>query len=249
MEIGSTEVIKTKRGFDAMCGRFTLQTSAEKLVQIFALSRLPEWSARFNIAPTQEILAIRAGPDQSRDAAPVRWGLVPSWAKDTKIGHKMINARSETVHEKPVFRSSFERRRCLIVADGYYEWRTIRNKKIPSYIYPVDNQPMALAGIWSVWRDPESGAALTTAAILTTRANTSMATIHHRMPVILIGEERQHWLDIDLGRNEIADLLEPAPDDLLSHHVVSTRVNRPRDDDPGLIEPEDISKNDQIRLL
>ncbi|HEY9656670.1 MAG TPA: SOS response-associated peptidase, partial [Crinalium sp.] len=177
-----------------MCGRFSLTQSANALAETFQLETLPEWTPRYNVAPTQAVLAIAAAPAHSRQVRLFRWGLVPSWAKDLTIGAKLINARAETVAEKPSFRVAFKQRRCLILADGFYEWHRIdRKTKQPYYFQLADRQPFAFAGLWERWQGDDT--VVETCTILTTQANELLQPIHDRMPVILAPEEYDRWLD------------------------------------------------------
>lgn len=189
-----------------MCGRFTLRTPSGVIVAQFGLRELAELAARYNIAPTQEVLAIRAD-----DAAHVwqpawlRWGLVPSWAKDEKIGNQMINARSETLAEKPAFRAAFKARRCLIVADGFYEWRQGGRGKLPFHIRRRDGQPFAFAGLWERWRGGDGRQESCT--IVTTSANEQLRTLHERMPVILDPPDYGAWLSATAQPEELVPLM------------------------------------------
>ncbi|WP_420632168.1 SOS response-associated peptidase [Candidatus Leptofilum sp.] len=226
-----------------MCGRFALMTPTEQLAMQFdvpetAVAALPPSVPRYNIAPTQSVTAIRLGENGGRELTFFRWGLVPSWAKDIKIGSRMINARSETVAEKPSFRAAFKRRRCLIPADGFYEWRKLGSGKQPTFIRPVDGEerPFALAGLWEVWRDPD-GSSLQTCTILTTTPNELMAPIHNRMPVIVEPEDFDLWLNPEPNPELGLHLLRPYPAEKMRAYPVSTIVNSPRNDVPECIQP------------
>ena len=177
-----------------MCGRFTLRTPARDLVEIFELLREPEFSPRYNVAPTQRIAVIRQyGKD--REFSDMRWGLVPSWSKDPKAGPPLINARAETVATKPSFRTAFRRRRCLIPADGFYKWQKTDSKtKIPHYIRMAKDRPFAFAGLWECWQGGD-GSPLESCTIVTTEANDLMRPLHDRMPVILPEKDFAKWLD------------------------------------------------------
>jgi putative SOS response-associated peptidase YedK len=220
-----------------MCGRFTLRTPNAVLLETFQLDSAPELSPRYNIAPTQSVPVVRADEHRQRELVGMRWGLVPSWAKDPSIGNRMINARSETVSEKPSFRAAWKRRRCLIVADGFYEWQKVGSGKQPYFIHRRDDRPFAFAGLWEHWLQAE--VSLETCTILTTAASKLLQTIHDRSPVILPPEEYDGWLDPespDLER--LAELLVPScnePDFVVE--PVSTRVNNSRYDRPDCIEP------------
>jgi len=222
-----------------MCGRFTL-TRMKSLGPTFAdlpaefLASLPSAAPRYNIAPTQQILAfLTTGPTL------LRWGLIPFWAKDTKIASSLINARSETAPQKPAFRDAFAKRRCLIPADGFYEWRKNRNgSKTPLYIRKKDRSLFVFAGLYDSWKSP-AGEVLRTCTILTTSANALMAPIHERMPVILNECDYHRWLDTDrFPPNEAVTLLVPCAPDSLEAYPVSPRVNTPKNDSSDLIVPE-----------
>lgn len=219
-----------------MCGRFTLMIDAEELQAEFGLQETPpNHVPRYNIAPSQPIAVIKEWPARSMDW--MRWGLVPSWAKDPSIGSKMINARSETVQEKPSFRNAFNRRRCLIPADGFYEWKKASGKgpSTPYFFYASDHKPFAFAGLWEVWQSPDGGE-LHTCTILTTAANSLVAPVHDRMPVILAGEALSKWLS-PTTPNVWLDLLKPFPAERMAAHTVSSMVNSPFQDRPELIIP------------
>jgi putative SOS response-associated peptidase YedK len=225
-----------------MCGRFTLQTPNESLSSLFDALRFPKLHPRYNIAPTQDILSVRQSLEGDNEAVMLRWGLVPSWAKDLKIGARMINARSETAATKPSFRAAFQSRRCVIVADGFYEWKKVAKEKQPYYITRVDKRPFCLAGLWESWVNQEAGddapSAIETCAILTTEANEMMDSIHHRMPVFLAKEQRQMWLDVTFqDREKLEQVLKPCPNDWLQATAVSKFVNKAANDHPECIEP------------
>jgi len=175
--------------------------------------------------------------DGSRVLRLMRWGLIPSWAKDPSIGSRMINARSETLAEKPSYRNALKRRRCLIVADGFYEWQKQPGGKIPMYITLKDRQPFGFAGLYETWTEPESGESLVTCTIVTGPANEFMASIHERMPIILPPDAYDLWLDPqEMNTARVLELLKPYPADQMRAYPVSTRVNTPANDDPSLIE-------------
>lgn len=218
-----------------MCGRFSLSVTAETLAEQLALEALPALEPRFNIAPTQESVVIRAREDGLREGAMMRWGLVPFWAKDRKIGSRMINARSETVAEKPAFRAAFTRRRCLVPADGFYEWRREEGRKQPYRVCLTDGTPFAMAGLWERW-DKEPGEPLLSFTILTTEPNELVAPIHDRMPVILEPEDYATWLDPSVDdRGSLEALLDAYPAGAMEAYPVSTAVNSPANDDPRCI--------------
>jgi len=223
-----------------MCGRFAQFTSGQALEEQFEASyagdRLP---ARYNVAPGTPILICRAERDGRRRLDPAHWGLIPSWAKDRKIGYRTINARAETVAEKPAFRAAFRRRRCLIPADGFYEWQASADGKQPFFIRRGDRCPFAFAGLWEGWTDPESGESLESATIIVTTANERLRPIHDRMPVILDPEDYAAWLDPRASeRDPLLALLKPYAAEALIGYPVSRRVNRPQEDDAGLIADE-----------
>jgi putative SOS response-associated peptidase YedK len=219
-----------------MCGRFTLAVPAEKVATQFQLAEVPDLSARYNIAPTQQVAAVRA-TEAGRELALFRWGLVPSWAKDPSVGSRMINARAETAAEKPAFRTALRQRRCLIPADGFYEWQAGADGKQPFHIGLADGGLFALAGLYEHWKDPD-GEWLHSCTILTTEANELMRPLHDRMPVILAPEHYAQWLDPGLrDAGPIQPLLAPYPADQMQARPVSKAVNRVANDGPQLIAP------------
>jgi putative SOS response-associated peptidase YedK len=219
-----------------MCGRFVIELTPELVRKVFGVTGdFPDWPARYNIAPTQLIPVVRDAPDGSRRLALLRWGLVPSWSKEFNEG--LINARCETVNEKPSFRQAFRQRRCIIPASGFYEWQKVDKGKVPHYIRMADGSPMPFAGIWESWRSPE-GQALESCAILTTAANAAVAPIHDRMPVILHPDEFGRWLDREVHEAEqLAGLFAPYPADRLEAYRVSTLVNDPAHDFAECLRP------------
>jgi putative SOS response-associated peptidase YedK len=225
-----------------MCGRFTLTLDASGLQQAFPQFAPPQgpMPARYNIAPTQPIAAV-ANDTKNRVDFFV-WGLIPSWAKDPKIGNQMINARAETLAEKPAFRSAYKRRRCLIFADGFYEWRKDGKVKVPTYVRVKESAdavpgPFAFAGLYEVWHSPH-GDEIPSATIITTEANEFMSALHHRMPVILPRDCYDEWLDpAERPADKLQHLLAQWPSNLMVSHVVSTAVNNGRYDAPELILP------------
>lgn len=217
-----------------MCGRFSNRSSAEKIKKEFKVEEVPSIEVRYNIAPTQKILGISQESDE-REAVLFKWGLVPSWAKDPSIGARLINARSETVHEKPAFRESFKRRRCILPADGYYEWQKTGGRKQPYYFTLRAERPFGFAGLWDRWKSPE-GEVLETCTILTTEANETAKAIHERMPVILSPSDYDLWLDEDLRKLELlTELFRPYPSGEMISYPVSTLVNNVRVDRADLI--------------
>jgi putative SOS response-associated peptidase YedK len=218
-----------------MCGRFSNRTSAEKIKKEFKVSEVPSIEARYNIAPTQNILGI-SQEEAVREAKLFKWGLIPSWAKDMSIGAKLINARSETVMEKPSFREAFKRRRCIIPADGFYEWQKTNGRKQPYYFFMRDGHPFGFAGLWDRWKSPEDEI-LETCTILTTEANETVKNVHDRMPVILHPTDYDLWLDDDPRKlSFLKELLRPYSAEEMVSHPVSTLVNNVRVDREELIE-------------
>jgi putative SOS response-associated peptidase YedK len=225
-----------------MCGRITLRTPAVRLIEMFVLPGIPLLIPRYNIAPTQMIVCVRsaAGHAALREAVMMRWGLIPFWAKDRAIGNRMINARSETVAEKPAFRQAFTRRRCLIPIDGFYEWQKLSGgKKQPWLIESHDEQPFALAGLWESWcpphdvsntaEEPQSAESpLLSCSILTTSANEEMQPLHDRMPVILPADAWETWLNAETRPSQLSSLLIPAENGFLKTTPVPAIVNNPR---------------------
>jgi putative SOS response-associated peptidase YedK len=218
-----------------MCGRYTVTSAPEAIRALFGYPEQPNFPPRYNIAPTQPIAIVRL-LDGKRQFALVRWGLLPSWVKDPKHFTLLINARGEFLAEKPAFRTAVKRRRCLIPADGFYEWKTTGAGKQPYYVRAKSGEPLAFAGLWETWTGP-NGEELETAAIVTTRANRTLATIHDRMPVIVPPEAFNLWLDCtNVDAETAAALITPAPDNLLEAYEISTAVNRTANDNSKLIE-------------
>ena len=219
-----------------MCGRFALHHSAAQLAERFSIERIVvDLPPRYNVAPTQPV-AVVVQPSQ-RHLEAFKWGLVPFWAKDPKIGNRMINARAETLAEKPAYRAALKRRRCLIPASGFFEWKKAEKEKIPHYIHMADDYPFAMAGLWEEWTSP-ADEILHTCTIITTQANAFMTPIHHRMPVILDPESQSAWLDPSQEDPAVlTSLLQPYPDDHLTAYPVSKQVNKPINDTPDCIEP------------
>lgn len=216
-----------------MCGRFAFYSPAEAAAALFGVTGAARLEPRYNIAPTQEVAAVRIGEDGDREFALFRWGLIPSWAKDPSIGNRMINARAETVAEKPAYRAAYRRRRCVVLADGFYEWRKEGSVRIPYLIGLASGQPFGLAGLWENWTDRETGEHVQSATLLTTAANSFMQTLHHRMPVVLQPERADVWLSGD------DDLIITASEDTppLKAYAVDRRVNNARNEGADLIEP------------
>jgi putative SOS response-associated peptidase YedK len=225
-----------------MCGRYLLKAPADALRRAFGFVEQPNLMPRYNIAPTQDgpVIRERREPKGERTLQLLRWGLIPSWAEDMKSGAKLINARAEGIAERPSFREAFRRRRCLVPADGFYEWRAEGKLKQPYLIQRRDRAPLAFAGLWERWvpkTQPPEPAYIDSFTIVTTAANALLKPLHERMPVILAPESFPRWLDRASSEAELKALLRPAPEDLLAYVPVSTRVNAAAPDDTGLIEP------------
>ena len=221
-----------------MCGRFTLFEADKILSKEFGVSGVPPLSPRYNIAPSQPIAAVRTPhTGAGRELALLRWGLIPSWSKDPAIGNRLINARAETVQEKPSFRNAFRRHRCLIPTNGFYEWQRQERGKQPYFVRMRDERIFAFAGLWDRWESPDDGV-IETCAILTTAANAVLAPIHDRMPVILPQAEYARWLDQALkDPDSLSPLLVPFPPEEMLAIPVSPRVNAPSTDDEKCIAP------------
>ena len=219
-----------------MCGRYTLTVDAAVLAELFELEPPTDLEPRYNIAPTQAVPIVRTAPDGGRRWARVRWGLIPSWAKDESIGSRLINARAETAADKPSFRSAFKHRRCLIPADGFYEWAKTEGGKVPHHVRFADRRPFAFAGLWERWMPPE-GEAVDSCTILTTAPNGLVAGIHDRMPVILPPGAYADWLAPGpLGPDAAEAMLVPHPGDGMEAVPVSRHVNSPANDDERCLE-------------
>ncbi|YAF98200.1 MAG: SOS response-associated peptidase [Nodularia sp. CChRGM 3473] len=220
-----------------MCGRFTLNQSAAALAEFFHIQQIPDLAAQYNIAPTQRVATVLHNPESGkREFQQLRWGLIPSWAKDPSMGAKLINARAETVAEKPAFRSAFKHRRCLVLADGFYEWQRQNGKKQPFYFRLSDEQPFGFAGLWERWRTEDEE--ITSCTILTTAANELLQPIHDRMPVILAPQDYDLWLNPQIQTPEpLQQLLCPYPAQAMTAYPVSTWVNKPQHDSPECILP------------
>jgi putative SOS response-associated peptidase YedK len=221
-----------------MCGRFTLFEADKILSKEFGVSGFPPQSPRYNIAPSQPVAVVRAAlAGTGRELVLLRWGLIPSWSKDLAIGNPLINARAETVREKPSFRNAFRRHRCLIPTNGFYEWQRQERGKQPYFVRMRDERPFAFAGLWDRWESPDKGV-IETCTILTTVANAVLAPIHDRMPVILPPVEYTRWLDPALmNTDSLAPLLAPFPPEDMLAFPVSPRVNAPAVDDEKCIAP------------
>jgi len=223
-----------------MCGRFTLRTNPREFAEIFSVIRQmeDEWRPAYNIAPTQSVVCVRDG--EQREFFKPKWGLIPSWAKDAKIGNSCINARVETVDTKPAFRSAFKKRRCLVMADGFYEWR--RTDKQPHFISLKSGEQMAFAGLWEFWKSPEGP--VESCTICTTEANEMMGELHDRMPVILPHKAIDHWLDPRVNDpDELKPMLAKFPGDEMQAWPVGKAVGNVRNQGPELIEPVSVQSD------
>lgn len=224
-----------------MCGRYTLSDPGNLVEELGAQGDPAVLAPHYNIAPTQDVAAVCLDTEGERKLAPFRWGLIPFWAKDKSIGNRMINARSETAAEKPAFRNAFRMRRCLLLADGFYEWkkdRSAEGKPIrqPFHIHLADRKPFTFAGLWEFWdKDPDDPTYSCT--ILTTSANDTVAELHDRMPVILEGPARDAWLAADTSPDELLDLMVPIAAERIAFHPVSRIVNSPKNDVAACMEP------------
>lgn len=224
-----------------MCGRFTQTAPWEKVQTEFSIpsasSASSLFKSRYNIAPTQIVPIVRQETADARKIAPLKWGLVPSWAKDSEIGNRLINARAESLSEKPSFREAFKHRRCLIPASGFYEWRKAeRGAKQPFYFYLKEKDVFGFAGLWEEWLDKESGELVETFTIITTAANAVLQPVHDRMPVIIKAENYDEWLDPKVKDTEkLENFLAPYPAAEMDSHTVSRAVNSPTADAPELI--------------
>ena len=221
-----------------MCGRFTQTATPEVITEQFDLDEFPLFKPRYNIAPSQQIAAIRLNSEAiKRECVMLRWGLIPSWAKDPKIGNQCINAKAETVAEKPAFRAAFKKRRCLVIADGFYEWQLQGKQKQPMWIGLRDRRPFAFAGLWEHW-SPKDGEPIESCTIITTQPNALMESIHTRMPVILDAKDYAAWLDPAFQHVDTLNvLLRPFLAEHMTAFPVSTLVNNPRHDAPQCLEP------------
>jgi putative SOS response-associated peptidase YedK len=221
-----------------MCGRYTLAASPIALAEAFAGYVVPDdYAPRYNIAPTQPVLAISIRDPQHMEY--FRWGLIPSWSEDFKVGNRLINAQAETASSKPSFRAAFRKRRCLVLADGFYEWRAEpgQKTKTPIYIRMKSEEPFAFAGLWEQWEGPDPKPVLSS-VIITTPPNALIKPIHDRMPAILAREDHEAWLDSDhVNKEQAQTLLKPYPADQMKAHPVSTIVNSPTNEVPDCIKP------------
>jgi len=237
-----------------MCGRYKLSTPFRDIVRLYNLtadaSRYDNAPARYNIAPTQEVAAVRYDKaTQERSLDFLRWGLVPYWAKDAKLGYSLINAACETLADKPAFREAFDRRRCLVLADGFYEWKPLGGKtKQPYLIRMLDRAPFAFAGLWERWTDKATGEVIESCAIITCPPNRVCAPIHNRMPAILAKADYAAWLgEVPATRDELEASLKPCPPALMEAVPISTKVNNVKNEGPELAE--EVPEAQEARLL
>ncbi len=224
-----------------MCGRYTLKEDKKKLEEWFEAmpEGLEDFGPNFNVAPSQRMPVVGENRKGRRSLQPFRWGLIPFWADEQKVSYSMINARGETLDTKTSFKEPFERYRCLIPANGFYEWKGEKGNKTPFYIYPTHEPLFAFAGLYNVWESPE-GERIPTYTIVTTDANKKMEELHDRMPVILLKEEWKEWLDPDNhDTSALKELIRPFPGDAMDFHPVSRAVNNVRNNSPGLLKPEE----------
>jgi len=218
-----------------MCGRYAFFSPAESVKHLFDLTNSPAIEPRYNISPTQYVPVVRASVGHGRELAMLYWGLVPSWAKEKSIGNRMINARAETLAEKPSFRNAFRRRRCVLLASGFYEWKRVADRKHAYFIHRRDAQPFAMAGLWERWE--KGNEPLESCTIITTQANDFMQGLHQRMPAILGRPSIEDWLDPGFDdADALQSLLRPLGEDVLVAEEVSQRVNSPRNEGPELIQ-------------
>lgn len=226
-----------------MCGRYTTTvTDPNVIAEAFDLKTPPApdaLQARYNIAPTQQVMTVGKNKEGHNSLAWMRWGLIPSWSKDITIGSKMINARAETLAEKPSFRTAYKRRRCLVVADGFYEWRkNADGSKTPMYVRLKDASVFGLAGLWEQWQDKASGEKIVSCTIITGKPNALIKPLHHRMAIILPQEHYETWLSRDVQDTDaLQDLLQPYPAEEMIAYPVSLKVNKVTNDGPELIVP------------
>jgi putative SOS response-associated peptidase YedK len=223
-----------------VCGRFSFSQRRETVGERFQVAVPETYQERYNLAPQQRALIVRER-DVEREAVMAKWGLLPHWAKDVKLAFKMINARAETLTEKPAYRSLLTNRRCLIPADGFYEWTLGSDgKKQPIHFHLPDHELFAFAGLWTSRSDEASGEIIESCTIITTRPNALVAPVHDRMPVILPAEAESIWLDPSISKEHALSLLEPYPAELMAALPASRRVNSVRNDDPGLLLADNV---------
>jgi putative SOS response-associated peptidase YedK len=219
-----------------MCGRYCITSAPEAIRALFRYREMPNFPPRYNVAPTQPVPIVRL-VEGEREFALVRWGLIPAWVKDPKDFSLVINARAESINDKPAFKNAMKRRRCLFPADGFYEWKPVGGGKRPYLARPTAGGPVAFAGLWETWIGT-NGEEMETAAIVTTQANAEMAAVHHRAPVIVPPEQFDFWLDCrNVDETMATELLRAAPDGSILVQEISPAVNRVANDSPELLEP------------
>ena len=219
-----------------MCGRYTVTSPLDQILGLFALKAAPDLGPRYNVAPTQNALVVRRAADAEREAVALRWGLIPHWADDPAIGSRLINARSETVHTKPSFRDAFARRRCLVAADGFIEWKKEQGGKQPYHIVMEDRAPFAFAGIWERWKPADGGELIESFSILTTTPNETVEPLHDRMPVIVAEHDFELWLDSRAGRDAVEPILAPFDGRPMIAFPVSREINSAANDGPEVLK-------------
>lgn len=219
-----------------MCGRYAVFSTSEHIAARFHVSTPDADIEQFNAAPSQSLPVITA---LSSPVEYFRWGLIPAWAKDSSIGNKLINARAETLLEKPSFRAAFRKRRCLVVCDGFYEWQKTPSGKVPMFIHLASGEPFGIAGLWEQWRNPDTDELIQSFTIITTEPNELMQEIHNRMPAIVRQEEEEQWLAPTTHEQELQHILRSFPAEEMEVWAVSTAVNNPRNNSPLLIERAD----------
>ena len=221
-----------------MCGRFTRKENFQHLAKLLGIHMLPPLEPRYNIAPSQLVACVRTNLEtRDREYVPLKWGLVPAWAKDPRMGNTMINARAETVAEKPAFRKALRHQRCVVLADGFYEWKREGKTKQPYYIHLTDNRPFVFAGLWECWAK-EGEQPLESCAMVTTGPNALMESIHQRMPVILSPKNYDLWLDLGVQNPQsLLPILQPYPPEEMEAFPTSLIVNNPRNDSPLCVQP------------
>src|SRR3984893_11107281 len=222
-----------------MCGRYRRTSQEEELARMYniPIPKQTDLPISYNIAPSQDVLALRYDSEKSaRSLVALRWGLIPSWADDEKIGYKTINARMETVQSAPSFRIAFQKRRCLILADGFYEWRKTGGPKVPFDVALEDNRPFAFAGLWEAWKNRVTQEWVFSCTIITTEANELIGQIHNRMPLIIDAEDQAEWLG-ESDSDDLTDLLKPFPANRMKILEISTLANNPKNNDASLLEP------------
>jgi putative SOS response-associated peptidase YedK len=226
-----------------MCGRTVVKAKVHDYASMFDLLRVPDLTPNYNVAPTQLTPVVRLKPeDKTREMVLLKWGLIPSWAKEAAVGNGMINARADTVADKPAFRHAFRNRRCLMVADGFYEWQKTNGKKQPYFIGMKDESPFAFAGLWERWKDPANGP-VESCALITTDANELVRPIHDRMPVILPRDDYAKWLDPEVeDAGKLQELLVPFPAEEMKTYAVSGLVNKPQNNGPECLAPVEIER-------